>query len=324
MSSVKDVAKLAGVSPSTVSRYIRNACNISDAKKELIQKSIKQLGYVPSINASILKSNRSNFVGLILPSEHNHFFSLLISRLYQSLSGSKKLIVLYYRDNEDVKANISTLLSLKVSSVLFIPLDYSESIARLAESNACYFLQLFSDCFPKFDALTINDTLGTYLAVKKLIELGHEKILLVDKQNNVFKERYKGYVKAFSEHGKKVDEKGALVLNGGENLEPVLIGRINDYKPTAIICVTEILSQECCGILQSHGISIPKDLSLITYDDSMWAKLSGHTAVCQPIDEITQNIITLINGQTSEKLTPSKIVIDPVIIERNSCKDLTK
>ena len=102
MSSVKDVAKLAGVSPSTVSRYIRNACNISAPKREKIKQSIKQLGYVPNFNASILKSNRSNLVGLILPSEHNLFFSLLISRLYEALSG-KKLIVLYSKNNEEVK-----------------------------------------------------------------------------------------------------------------------------------------------------------------------------------------------------------------------------
>lgn len=324
MSSVKDVAKLAGVSPSTVSRYIRNACNISEAKKELIQKSIKQLGYVPSINASILKSNRSNFVGLILPSEHNHFFSLLINRLYQSLNGSKKLIVLYYRDNEDVKSNISTLLSLKVSSVLFVPLSYSESITRIAEKNSCYFLQLFSDCFPGFDALTINDTLGTYLAVKKLIHSGHDRILLIDKKNNVFEERYKGYVKAFAEQGKQIDARGTLTLTDGENLEQALIERLNDYKPTAIISVTEILSQECCCILQAHGISIPKDISFITYDDSMWAKLSGHTTVCQPIDEIIEKIISLINDgveNTTDK-EPTKIVIDPVIVNRNSCKEL--
>lgn len=318
MSSVKDVAKLAGVSPSTVSRYIRNACNISAPKREKIKQSIKQLGYVPNFNASILKSNRSNLVGLILPSEHNLFFSLLISRLYEALSG-KKLIVLYSKNNEEVKSNIQTLLSLKVSSVLFVPVKYSDSIARIAEKNDCYFLQLFIDCFPQFDALTINDDLGAYLAVKKLLDNGHRRILLLDINNDVFKQRYKGYTRAFTERGLTADPLGALTVDGGEDLETALINRLSEYPATAVISVTEVLSQQCMQVFNTRGITVPNDISLITYDDSMWAKLCGHTAVRQPLDEVVDGIKGLIDGETER---PKKVVIDPVIVDRNSCADL--
>lgn len=320
MSSLIDVAKLAGVSPSTISRYIRNACNVSDDKKERIKSAIAQLGYVPNINASILKSNRSNLVGLLLPGEHNMFFSLLINRLYQSMTG-KQIIVLYYKDSKHVKEGVQTLLSLKVSAILFIPVKHSDTITNMAGNSDCYFLQLFVDSFPQFDSLTINDNLGTYLATKELLDAGHRSILLIDKNNDVFDERLKGYKRAFSDSGLAFDPQNVLSLHADSELSAALMERWQENRPTAMIAVTEVLSQECCRILQENRISIPDDVSFITYDDSKWAKLCRYTAVCQPLEEVVSTINRLVTkAETKSQESPEKIVIDPIIIERQSVK----
>lgn len=322
MSSLIDVARLAGVSPSTISRYIRNSCNVSLAKQQKIQSAIAELGYIPNINASILKSNRSNLVGLLLPGEHNMFFSLLINRLYQSIS-DKKIIVLYYKDSKEVKSNVQTLLSLKVSAILFVPVRHSRTITNMADNSDCYFLQLFVDAFPQFDSLTINDDLGTYLATKKLLNSGHRRILLVDKPNDVFEERLKGYKRAFEETGIPYEPEDVLCVKDGEELERDLLTRYNARQSTAIIAVTEVLSQACCQILQDNDISIPKDASFIAYDDSMWAKLCRYTAVRQPLDEVVSKIKELLDsGTNTTDNRVNKIVIDPVVIERKSVKKL--
>ncbi len=322
MPSLIDVAKLAGVSPSTISRYIRNSCNVSLAKQQKIQSAIAELGYIPNINASILKSNHSNLVGLLLPSEHNMFFSLLINQLYQSLT-DKRILVLYYKDAKEVKSNVQTLLSLKVSAILFVPVRHSHTITNMAGNSDCYFLQLFVDAFPQFDALTVNDDLGTYLATRKLLNAGHRKILLVDKHNDVFEERLKGYKRAFEECNLVYDPQDVLSIENDDDLECELLARYNAQKTTAIIAVTEVLSQECCQILQDHDIVIPKDASFITYDDSMWAKLCRYTSVCQPLDEVVSNIKKLLVAGTSEpQKSVEKIVIDPVIVERKSIRKL--
>lgn len=324
MPSVIDVAKHANVSPSTVSRYIRNATNISEEKIKRIKNAIKELGYVPNFNASSLKRNSSNLVGIILPSEHNLFFVQLVNKLNKAIQPDKKLIVLYAENFEEVKANIITLLSLKASAILFVAEQKSSTVKSLTLTNDCYPLQLFVDSFPEFDSIIINDSLGTYLAVKSLLENNHRRILLIDHNNDVYTQRKKGFTDAFTEAGLTVDEASFLGMEQNSNHKEKIIERIRSFKPTAIICVTEIMSQELCQILSENNISVPNDVSLIVYDDSVWAQLSNITAVCQPLDDVVSNIKEFLDTRThkTEKLTDvKKLILDPFVLNRKSIKN---
>ena len=89
MVTLIDVAKKAGVSPSTVSRYIRTPHVVSKEKAEIIQKTINELGYSPNLGASLLKSNTANLVGLVIPNTYNYLFMTIINQLTNRLKARK-------------------------------------------------------------------------------------------------------------------------------------------------------------------------------------------------------------------------------------------
>lgn len=326
MATVKDVAKIANVSSSTVSRFIRHPEMVTESKRKRIEAAIEKAGYVRNLNASTLKSNTSNLVGIILPAEHNLFFSSMVNLLNKSLLPEKRLIVLYAENFEEVKTNVSLLLSLRAASVLFIPEKKSHTIRTLTVSNGCYPLQLFVDNFSAFDSILVDDRQGAYLAEKMLLEHGHRRTLLIDGDNDVFHKRADGYRAAIEEAGLPFDERSVLSLHSMADCEDVMFSYIREYQPTAIICVTELLAQRLCFRLEKEHISIPQDISLIVYDDSPWSSLCGHTAISQPLETIVENISRLVKMNTQKGRvagdTPTKIQVQPFLVERKSVKTI--
>lgn len=326
MATVKDVAKIANVSSSTVSRFIRHPEMVTESKRKRIEAAISQAGYVRNLNASTLKSNTSNLVGIILPAEHNLFFSSMVNRLNKALLPEKRLIVLYAENFDEVKTNVSLLLSMRAAAVLFIPEKKSHTIRTLTVSNGCYPLQLFVDNFPAFDSILIDDRNGAYLAAKKLLEYGHRRTLLIDGDNDVFGKRLDGYRTAIEEAGLVFDERSVLSLHSMKGCENIMYSYISEYRPTAIICVTELLAQRLCFRLEKEHISVPQDVSMIVYDDSPWSNLCGHTAISQPLETVVENITRLVKRNTEKNHipcdTPTKIKLQPFLIERKSIKKI--
>lgn len=327
MATLIDVSRKANVSPSTVSRYIRNPKTVAGSKRSIIEKVIQELGYVPNLNASSLKSRSSNLVGIILPSNYNAFFSSLVWRMNDSLKRiNKQLLVLYAQDFNEVKANIATLLSLCASSVIFIPERKSHTIKTITMSNSCYPLQLFVDNFPQFDSLTIDDKKGAYLATQKLLENGHRRILMIDYQNDVFIKRLDGYKQAMSDVGAEFLDDGILALNSPDGCDQLIKQAIEKFKPTAVLCVTESLSQRFCMLIQNMNLSIPEDISFVVYDDSPWAELCGYSAISQPMDSFIENILFFVNSNTRQSGNsvkyPTKLIFEPILVERKSIKNM--
>lgn len=320
MPTIIDVAKKAKVSPSTVSRYIHNKEIVSKKKASTIENAISELGYVPNLGASFLKSQKNNLIGLVLPSFSNSFFAHFIEELSKELKKyGKQLLVFYASDQDDAKQQIKTLLSFRAGTILFTLEKKSHTLVNLSNRNDSYFLQVFSDNFPEFDSVIINDKLGTEIATENLVNLGHKKILLIDRNNNVFYKRLQGYISVLKENNIEYDESYVLALENNINVFEEIKNKIINLKPTAIISVTEDLSQQTCLVLQELKLEIPKDISLICYDDSYWAKLSSYSVIRQPMDDVINNIINLINKSHNKSIT-DKISIAPVYINRNSTR----
>lgn len=325
MATVIDVAKKANVSPSTVSRYIRKPDMVSKKKALLIKNAIQELGYTTNLSASFLKSKTTNLVGLVLPSFSNSFFTSFIEELSNKIKEcGKQLLVFYAADQNEAKEQIKTLMSFRASSILFTLEKKSHTLVQLSSNNQCYFLQLFSDCFPQFDSVVVDDCLGTRLAVEDLINKGHKKILLIDRNNSVYLKRLQGLREAFKNKNLVFDEEGTLSIDNEKNTMELIKEKIETYKPTAILSVTESLSQQTCLVLQELGLNIPNDISLICYDDSFWAKLSSYSAVAQPMKDLIQKVMDLIMKKSESKSTSivEKVSISPILVSRNSIKNI--
>lgn len=321
MATVIDVAKKAKVSPSTVSRYIRLPEMVSKEKSDKIQQAIYELGYTPNLGASFLKSRRSNLVGLVLPSIYNSFFAAFIEKLSKKLKEChRQLLVFYASDSDDAKVQIKTLLSFQASSILFTLEKKSHTLVNLSKNTDCYLLQLFTDCFPQFDSVTVDDTLGTLLATEKLIAEGHRRILLIDRNNNVFLKRAEGFQEAFNNAGLICPEGSLLSLEDNSDMLRIIADKITSFKPTAVIGVTEVLAQKICLVFQSLNMKIPDDISFICYDDSSWANLSSYSAVAQPMDTLIDKVVRLVLKNHKGGDSPDKYVLAPILLDRKSIR----
>ncbi len=324
LKTIKDVAELAKVSTATVSRYYRDNTLVKEETQERIRIAIDKLNYTPNSLAGMLKSNKTNTIGLIISDSSNIFFNQLIYRLNLYFSEkNKEMFVLYNDGTKRTREIIRRLLSFRVEALLFMPNAYSKTIENLLTSNACYPLQLFLDYYQTMDSVVIDDELGGYLATKELLVNNHQKILLVDIENQVFENRKAGMRRAFEEANIKFSDLGILTFNEGDytNHDDMLANKLDTYKPTAIISVTNHLTQHVVKFLRDRNLIIGKDISLIMYDESEWASLENITTISQPFDLMIEKIQHLLSkaifeGSKEKKI--SKVTIKPTVVRRKS------
>lgn len=320
MTTIKDVAKYANVSTATVSRYFRSRNLLTAATQQKIEEAIRAVGYTPNSLASMLKSSRTNTVGLLINDISNIFFNYLIRSLNEELDKIGKRIIVLYPKSDNISQEIATLLSLRVEAIVFIPTQYSPDTEALLAKSHCYPLQIFVDFYPKFDSFTVDDALGAELAVREFAAYGHKKIMLIDSENPIFGKRKEGMTRALQKAGLPCSEENFLVLHETDCIDKQrrIAEAIKNFSPTAILSVTNNVTQNVASVLRHTGND---RLSLIMYDDSEWAQLNELTTISHPFIEMTQIIQSalfknLSHGMRSD--VPIKQSIQPVLVRRKS------
>ena len=187
-------------------------------------------------------------------------------------------------------------------------------------------IQFFMQTHPGADAILFDDELGTYQAVKYLIQNGHKDILMLYKYRIGFPQRSNGYRKAFEEEGLEVDERYLYDIPYNDSIRGVIQNKIQELKPSAILAVNEIIATSTVCALKEMKLMVPQDISLIIYDDLPWAAASKLTTIGHAFDSagsLCKNILMEITG-LEKKHTPVRLVIDPMLIVRDSVRILTK
>lgn len=323
MVTIIEVAKKANVSPSTASRYVRNPDVVSKEKAKRIKAAIEELRYVPNIGASVLKSNISNMVGLVLPNTYNYLFSRVVYNLTNKLNEhNMKLLVLYSSNFDEMKEHIKTLVCLRCNTIIYLPERRSHTITNLTISNDVYPLQIFIDASPVFDSIIVDDFHGAYIATKELLKKGNKNIALIDGDNEVFQKRKEGMKKAYADLKVPFDEeKQICALGPNTHVIEHVSKHIYKNNNDAVIAVTESIAQQVCLALQQAGKSIPNDISLVVYDDSPWAKLANYSVIAHPIEELVDDIVQLILARETRGDKVNKVVLHPMFLKRGSIKD---
>lgn len=327
--TIKMIAKRANVSIATVSRFFSSPDSLTKKTKEKVAAVVNEYNYRPNFAASILKSNSTNTVGILVPDTNNIFYNHLIDELNVTLNNKgKHLLIFYNNPNINFNTQINAFLTMKVDALLFVPSSYSENTFRLLNNSKCYPLQLFVDYYHTFDSVVVDDEKGTYKAAKELIENGHHRILFIDYNNDLFIHRLAGFKGALNDNVFNFDNKMVLALKINERKDYAkLIGeRILSYKPTAIISVTNNLTQLTCSVLRKLGMQLYTDISLIMYDESEWAEIEDITTITQSHNILTKQIADIISDMYDDKKLNkhrlNKIVVEPTLNRRKSIKKI--
>jgi len=231
--------------------------------------------------------------------------------------------------NEDLtreKQNITCLEQMKVDALIFATFsnqEYPEINKMISDGKPV--IQFFMQTHPGADAILFDDELGTYQAVKYFIQNGHKDILMLYKYRIGFPQRSNGYRKAFEEAGLEVDDRYLYDIPYNDSIRGVIQNKIQELKPSAILAVNEIIATSTVCALKEMKFMVPQDISLIIYDDLPWAAASKLTTIGHAFDSagsLCKNILMEITG-LEKKHTPVRLVIDPMLIVRDSVRILT-
>ena len=273
MATIKDVAQMAGVSVSTVSKFI-NGGNVRPECRESISKAIAALDFRVNPFARNLKTQRSRSVGILLPDMTAPFFGSVITALDKSLRerGYHSLISCYSSDHGLERDNLRFLISAGIDGLIYIPEDLSaEEFYELTNHQNVPVVQV-DRVIPGIisDAVLVDNAESTYRAVAEMIKQGHRRIAMVSGPKSVFtaKERQTGYLRALTDYNVLYDD--ALVISdentfatgyrSGKHLLQM------EDRPTAILTTNYDITLGLITAARELGGSFMKDVNIVGYD----------------------------------------------------------
>lgn len=327
MVTIKDVAKLAGVSIATVSRTYSKRNTVSPATAEKVLAAARSLGYTPNVIARSLKSNKTKTIGLVVPNVHNPFFFQVAAVITQELEKYDYKILISFNNTYDQSelSNIKSLVAAQVEAILFSPILYNQEIPRYLKTAPVYTLQILGNLYKEFDYILCDDYTATCNLTQYLIAKGHKNIMMITHTES----RTKGLLDTLKKCGISPREGTCLSLLGISDQEKAIEIALKKFHPTAVIAVAQEAKIALLKVVRKLKYKIPDDLSVIGYDDDALSDFSNITTMGHDINyigkEISKTLLDrLMNTSKPENNAPRHILLDTLFIERLSVKDIRK
>lgn len=326
--SIKDIARKAGVAPSTVSFVLNGKAKemrISDPVAERVAVVARAEGYSPNNIAVSLRTGRSKILGLIVEDIANPFFAALARTIEEEANQQGYRIVYCSTENNSKRANdlISMLAHSQVDGFIITPLSGMEK--RIEKLKQQEMPLVFMDRYlPKVDvsSVLLDNADGVTQGMQHLIRKGYKRIgfVMVDLEQIQMKQRKEAYIKAIQKH--KLNKKFILSLPFNYESEWAIKSICNFIKENeldAIFFATNylgIIGIECIARLQ---LKIPEELAIVCFDDHDLFKLypPGITAIRQPIQKIAQTAVHLLmeqlNGKKGVKIKQEQLKAELIV-----------
>ncbi|MBC7217460.1 MAG: LacI family DNA-binding transcriptional regulator [Candidatus Caldatribacterium sp.] len=326
--TISDIARVAGVAKSTVSKALNGAIGISPETREKILRIAEELNYRPSIIAQSLKSKRTRAIGLVLPNIMNPFFLSILKGVEDAAIDNGYVVVFCESDNK--KRKESTYFQIFeerwVDGVIFSGVDNDseeERYIRSLHERGIPVVLIDREIEGYFtNAVMIDNKGAAFSATTYLLELGHKKIATIvgPQKIRIFAKRFEGYKLALEKYGVKLDPKLVveedLSVEGGSRAIQKLLSQGLTF--TAVFAHNDLMAIGCMKELQRNGIAIPGDVSVVGFDDIPLALLvtPSLTTVAQPAYEMGVEAVSLIKksiegggGMESKVILPTKLVL---------------
>ena len=308
VTTIKDIARLLGISPSTVSRALRGHPDISPKTKQRVMKMAQRLQYHPNQIAQSLQNQRSNTIGIIVPEIKHSFFASVIGGVEDVAYKSGYTIMVCASNEEYEREAINTraMLSHRVAGLLISLSSKTKKLEHLkmvlARGIPLVFFDRAAQGLPA-SQVTADDFEGAYGAVSHLIAAGHTRIAhLAGPQNiSISRYRYQGYRKALDDHGLPFDK--TLVVRGGYSNEDGYRGMKELWRltprPRALFAVNDPVAIGVYQYAKEEGIRIPRDMAIVGFSNETVSALLDPplTTVEQPAYEMGQSAAGLLLQQ---------------------------
>ncbi|ELC8443620.1 LacI family DNA-binding transcriptional regulator [Clostridium perfringens] len=335
--NIRDIAKLAGVGVSTVSRVINEHPDVKDETREKILKIIKESNYIPNNSARILKKNYTNNIGVLVKGVFNPFFAEMINIIGNRINEAGYTMILQQNDyatEDDVDNLIAFVKEKRLQGIICLGGNFlninDESFQFLDIPVVLTSVNTISkESKSKFSSIGIDNILSAKDSTQYLIDKGHRNIaILLGEKNDVGISglRLEGYRRALEENDISYSEDNVFIgdydYSGAYKVTKEIINNRKDI--TAIFSISDIMAVGAAKSVIDQGLQVGEDMSIIGFDGMDISKYynPGITTVKQPKKHMANNSIDLLLALLAKKEEHKHIIFETKIIERDSCKDI--
>lgn len=328
MATIKDVARLAGVSVATVSRVINASPKASEASRAAVQSAMEQLNYHPNANARALAQQTTETVGLVVGDVSDPFFGAMVKAVEQVAyhTGNFLLIGNGYHNEQKERQAIEQLIRHRCAALVVHAkmLPDSELIPLLKQIPG---MVLINRILPGYETrcVALDDRYGAWLATRHLIQQGHTRIGYLCSNHDISdaEDRLQGYYAALEESGLPCIDRLVTFAepdeSGGEQAMTELLGRGRHFS--AVACYNDSMAAGAMGVLNDNGIDVPREISLIGFDDVLISRYVRPrlTTVRYPIVTMATQAAELALALAEQRPAPEIThLFSPTLVRRHS------
>jgi LacI family transcriptional regulator len=313
VSTIKDVAKRAGVAISTVSAVINRSAPVSEETIAKVEAAIAEIGYTPHGAAQSLRSGRSRLIGLVVPNIANPHFAA-VAREVENVCLSAGYTTVVYSTGQDAERESQVLRMMRqqrVAGLIVIPTrsDAAHGAALVNQIHVpTVLLDMYVEGLP-YDVIKTDNIEAGRLATEHLLELGHRRIGIIVGIPGLATsdDRYAGYLKAFANRAIPADK--SLMLRGEFDRDAAHAAALKLLRrkdpPTAIVTISNMMTVGLLFAIRELGLRVPDDISVVGIDDLEFAELlePKPTAVTTPILAMARRSIQKLLSQLAGKQT---------------------
>lgn len=312
--NIRDIAREAGVSSTTVSRVLNGSGYVKEETKALVLKTIKEFNYTPSAVARSLSKNETNTIGVIVPDIENPFFGKVIKGI-SALADERNLNIILCDTNENISKEIKFLNMLKeqrISGIIVTPTNdineaNNEQLSVLENMGIPIVLVDRDVKHSNFDGVFTDNIRGAYEATSALIKEGHRKIAIITGPNSSKpgRDRLTGYKKALRMNDIELNEGylfyGDFKLESGYKATQEIL-KMED-RPTAILACNNMMNLGSIKALYENKLRIPQDMAIIGFDEVLMLDVVGLniSVVSRPDNDMGKKAMELLMKKMDSK-----------------------
>ena len=340
--TIKDIARICGVSVSTVSRALNGNFDINKATRERILDVVEEYGYRSNLSARNLRLTDSHTIALLIKGIANPFFSKMIQVCEkETKKRGYQLIVQHVREDKDeAKEAIKLIGERKINGLIFLGGYVNHVQSRLEKIDVPFVLSTIAiedeKIAKNYNQVSVDDNKEACRMVEYLISAGHRRIAILaadDMDDSVGKLRLRGYGNALKKHGIIID---AALITSMENADDVYTYE-NGYKSTmkllnetrdftAIFAISDTLAIGAVKALSDNGIKVPDDVSVVGFDGLDITRYYNPTitSLKQPVEDIARTTVDILfENIANPEMSKKRILFEGSIYEGNSVKKLS-
>jgi len=324
-----DVARVAGVSQSAVSRVFTPGASVSQSMTDRVLAAATELGYRPNVLARSMITGKSRLIGLVVAYLDNQFYPEILEKMSTSLQqrGYHVLVFMAQQTSGNIDSVLQEILDYQVDGIVLASVAMSSQLAERCDAAGIpvvLFNRAQND--DSFSTVTSDNFSGGRALADFLVAGGHERIAYIAgwEGASTQRDREAGFRAGLADHGRKLFARGVGDFHTDRAADAAVEMFSGDQVPDAVFVANDHMAFAVMDVLRGRlGLSVPRDVSVVGYDDVQLAAWPSFdlTTVSQPSDEMVSKTVSALMAQIEDGETvPRRVIIQGELVVRGSAR----